>query len=117
MERELRELPKLTPGAVPAKVAAIRQKLLSELEAQKSSSGGKILELKKTAELLENECGEEVARETRESIQRLEREVVEKAARHSKQLKAVISQIEKLMQEDKWSILAEVLDVVKKLTP
>lgn len=115
--RELNYLPNLPPEAVPTKVTAIRDEFLSAIKSHPIKPGAKLRELKKTAELLAQECGEEAEKETRESIQRLESSGHKNDQHYLEQLKAVIAQIEKLMKEDRWSTLAEVLEAAKQLAP
>lgn len=115
VESELNSLPRANPNAVPAKLAAILKMLESVNESHSARATEQILEIKNAAEAIPKDCGSEVEGEARESIQRLELDLRKNETLRSEKIKSVSSKIEKLMTEERWSILADILDAAQKL--
>jgi hypothetical protein len=114
---DLKYLPSYPREMASQKVKAIRKEFLEELRAREDKPGSRVPELKKAAEQLALECGGEVEKEARESIQKLERDLGEKNNRHREIVQLVISRLEKLLEQDQWRELEDILDSAKKLLP
>ena len=114
---DLKYLPSYHREMASEKVKAIRKQLLEELRARDEKPGSRLPELKKAAEQLALECGGDVEKEARESILRLERDLREKNNRHREIVQIVISRLEKLLEQEQWRALEDILDLAKKLLP